>query len=123
MYKKHKEEGKEFFIGCVATDISMCFIMKDLGVNLAKENNEPSYFHSHNENFWLCEAKDALKKAKEHEWSTGEYKEIYKQSVGSCMVEVAQALRWASRDGLIKRDKWGKILTEFFALMKEMLER
>lgn len=123
MYQKKYHFGKEFFIGCVATDISMCFILKDLGTNLAKENNDRPYFTSTNENFWLCEAKEALKESKLYDWSDGEYKEIYKESVGSTMVEVAQALRWASRDGLIKRDKWEKVLKEFFALMKEMFER
>ena len=123
MAYKHKQEGKEFFIGCVATDIALCFTLKTLGTDMAKEDGHSPYFTSTNENFWLCEAKDSLKKSKEYEWSTGEYKEIYKESVGCTIVEVAQGLRWASEKGLVNRAKWEKVLKEFFALYKEMMAR
>ena len=68
MYKPKKhQEGKEFFIGCCATDIAMCFILKDVGTNMAKDDGERPYFTSTNENFWLNEAKDALRESKDYE--------------------------------------------------------
>ena len=99
--------------------------MKSLGSDLKKEdpNKHAIYFSSTNENFWLSEAKDALKKSHDYDWSTGEYKEIQKKSVGSTIVEVKVGLEWASERGLFGREKWEKVLKEFFALYKEMMAR
>lgn len=123
MYEPRRHFGKEFFIGCVSTDIAMCFILKDLGTNIAKENGDRPYFRSSNENFWLAEAKEDLRKARNTDWSEGEFQISISKTVNSTLVEVSQALKWASRDGLIKREKWGKVLKEYFALVKEMQDR
>lgn len=118
---KEPNSCKEYYIGCIATDITMCFILKDLGTNIAKGNGDKSYFLSSNENHWLAEAKEEIKQAKAARWADPMWHESFMQDVLPQIARAKKALRDAAKQGLVKRNKWGKVLKDFSKLAEEVI--
>lgn len=119
---KEPNSCKEYYVGCIATDITMCFILKDIGTNIAKDNGDSPYFLSSNENHWLAEAKEDIKQAKTARLADPKWHESFMKDVIPQVGRAKKALSDAAEQGLVNRSKWGKVLKDFSKLVQEIME-
>lgn len=119
---KFAQMGKESILCFAGNLLIQCFSLKDIGVTMAKWENQSSWFKKSDEKYYLERFSNYLKAYEKSHYILPPYRQNFIRILTRTLPNLADTLRSASQRQIIERSKWGHLLETYFTYVAEALK-
>lgn len=119
---KFAQMGKESILCFAGNLLIQCFSLKDIGVTMARWENQSPWFRKSDEKYYLNRFKTYLKAYKKSHYILPPYRQNFIKILNRTIPNLKESLENATRRGLIERSKWKQPLEEYFEYVRDTLE-